>query len=52
MGFTVENTRIYDGDYGGDDGMVITLVREAIGEIDAEEVGLCHWKGGSNIEID
>jgi len=49
--FTMENARIYGGDCGGDDGMVITLVREITGEIDAK-VGLCHWKGSGNVVID
>ena len=34
------NTGIYGGDYGRDDGMVIMLVREAIGEVDMEGVGI------------
>lgn len=40
VGFTMGNTGIYGGDYGGDDGIVIILVREAIGEVDIEGVGI------------
>lgn len=36
---------------GSDDGMVMMLVGEIIWGVDVGGVGLCHWKGDSNVEI-